>query len=341
MFTLENIIDSKAGREIKRAIAVKMVSQGFLVKDICELLDVSAAFVSKWKRIYEEQGAKGLHLRYQGSTGFLTPHQRGEVILHLKNQTHFSVDELRDFIERRYGVVYQSKQSYYDLLKAAGISWHRTEPVNPKRDEAKVLQKREEIKSILHAREAEIKSGEVIVFMEDECHLLSGDTSGYVWGRRNERLAVPIQNAKERQTYYGVIDGYHRAFILQPSTAGNGKNTIALLEHLQQLHEGKKLILIWDGASYHRSSEIKAYLAKVNEGLEEKNWKVTCLRFATNAPDQNPVEDIWLRGKNFLRKHFYENKTFSQVKNSFFDFLNQQIFNFKKLEWYLEIPQII
>ena len=29
MFTLENIIDSKAGREIKRAIAVKMVSQGF------------------------------------------------------------------------------------------------------------------------------------------------------------------------------------------------------------------------------------------------------------------------------------------------------------------------
>jgi len=79
----------------------------------------------------------------------------------------------------------------------------------------------------------------------------------------------------------------------------------------------------------------------VNEGLEEKNWKVTCLRFATNAPDQNPVEDIWLRGKNFLRKHFYENKTFSQVKNSFFDFLNQQIFNFKKLEWYLKIPQII
>jgi putative transposase len=238
-------------------------------------------------------------------------------------------------------VVYQSKQSYYDLLKAAGISWHRTEPVNPKRDEAKVLQKREEIKSILHAREAEIKSGEVIVFMEDECHLLSGDTSGYVWGRRNERIEVPVQNAKERQTYYGVIDGYHREFILQPATAGNGKNTIALIEHLQQRHEGKKLILIWDGASYHRSSEIKAYLAKVNEGLEEKNWKVTCIRFATNAPDQHPVEDIWLRGKNFLRRHFYENKTFSQVKNSFFNFLNQQIFNFKKLEWYLEIPQII
>jgi transposase len=62
MFTLENIIDSKAGREIKRAIAVKMVSQGFLVKDICELLDVSDAFVSKWKRIYEELRCKRVTL---------------------------------------------------------------------------------------------------------------------------------------------------------------------------------------------------------------------------------------------------------------------------------------
>ncbi|MCK7580919.1 MAG: helix-turn-helix domain-containing protein [Chromatiales bacterium] len=93
MFTLEGIIDSKAGREIKRAIAVKMVSQGFLTTDICDLLDVSDSFVSKWKTIYEEQGAKGLLLHYKGSQGFLTPHQRGEVILHLKNQTHFSVEE--------------------------------------------------------------------------------------------------------------------------------------------------------------------------------------------------------------------------------------------------------
>ena len=39
----------------------------------------------------------------------------------------------------------------------------------------------------------------------------------------------------------------------------------------------------------------RAYLNKVNQGLEEKDWKVTCLLFATNAPDQNPVEDVWLQ----------------------------------------------
>ena len=67
----------------------------------------------------------------------MTESQRNQIIFHLKDQPHYSVEELRDPIERRYGVVYQSKQSYYDLLKEAGLSWHRTQAANPKREEIK------------------------------------------------------------------------------------------------------------------------------------------------------------------------------------------------------------
>lgn len=69
--------------------------------------------------------------------------------------------------------------------------------------------------------------------------------------------------------------------------------------------------------------------------------QVTCLVFAPHAPDQNPVEDVWLRGKNFLRRHFYENKTFNQVRDCFVQFLNKQVFDFKKIEWYLEELQAV
>ena len=99
------------------------------------------------------------------------------------------------------------------------------------------------------------------------------------------------------------------------------------------------MILIWDRASYHCSEAVQTYLTEVPQGLEEKNWNVTCLLFAPNAPDQNPVEDGWLQGKSFLRRHFYENKTFPQVKQSFLNFLNKKIFNFEKSKWYLEITQ--
>lgn len=63
-----------------------------------------------------------------------------------------------------------------------------------------------------------------------------------------------------------------------------------------------------------------------------KDWKITCLLFAPNAPEQNLVEDVWLRGKNHLRKHFYEKKTFQQVKNCFCNFINKQIFSFSKMD---------
>lgn len=126
-----------------------------------------------------------------------------------------------------------------------------------------------------------------------------------------------------------------------PYNKGDGKNTVLFMQHLQALHPNKKLIIIWDGASYHRGEKVQAYLNEINQDLEEKNWKVTCLLFAPNAPDQNPVEDVWLRGKNFLRKHFYENKSFQQVKKCFINFLNKKIFDFNKLEWYLEIPQAV
>ena len=56
------------------------------------------------------------------------------------------MEAVRDYIEERYGVVYHSKQSYYELLEAGGMSYHRSEKSNPKRDEGQVLARREEIK---------------------------------------------------------------------------------------------------------------------------------------------------------------------------------------------------
>ena len=246
---------------------------------------------------------------------------------------------MKDYIERHYGVVYQSRQSYYDFLKEAGFSWHRSQAMNPKHNETEVLLKQEEIKTQLEACQAKIVSGEVIVLIEDECHLIWRDTLGYIWGWCNERTEAPIQNVKQRQTYYGVLNLYDQKFILNPYASGNGKNTIEFIKYLQRLYPDKKLIIIWDGATYHHSKEMRAYLNQVNQGLEEKDWKITCIILAPNAPEQNPVEDVWLAGKNFLRKHFYENNTFYKVKMSFLNFLNNKVFNLGKRGWYMNIPQ--
>ena len=70
-----------------------------------------------------------------------------------------SVEAVRDYVEERYGVVYHAKQSYYELLDAGGMSYHRSEQSNPKRDEAQILARREEIKKTWH-RTGKLSSGE-------------------------------------------------------------------------------------------------------------------------------------------------------------------------------------
>ena len=64
------------------------------------------------------------------------------------------------------------------MLKEAGLRWHQTQAINPERDEGQVLLKREEIKKKLEEHQDEIVTGQLVVFAEDECHLLSGDTTG-------------------------------------------------------------------------------------------------------------------------------------------------------------------
>lgn len=170
--------------------------------------------------------------------------------------------------------------------------------------------------------------------IEDECHVLWGDTLGFIWGRRNEKIEVPITNEKERQTYYGAINLATKDMHITPFDAGNGLNTVAYVKELQALYPQAKLLLIWDRASYHTYGKMHAYLQDINEGLDERDWTITCELFAPSAPEQNPIEDVWLKGKQFLRKYFYKHTTFSQVKTAFFNFLQSEKFDFPKLNMY-------
>ncbi len=142
----ETINQSKEVREVRRALCVKMALSDIPTSQICEVLNVSQPFVSKWRMKYEAEGASALLLGYQGSASYLKAEQRAEVLRWIGSQETIKVEEVRDYIQERYGVVYQSKQSLYELLQEAGMSYHKSEKRNPKRDEEQVLEKREEIK---------------------------------------------------------------------------------------------------------------------------------------------------------------------------------------------------
>jgi putative transposase len=133
-------------RELKRALSVKLGEEGMTTEAIGAVLQVTPRAVRKGLQRYEWEGVDGLHVRYRGSESYLSVEQRQEIEDWLGAHETITVEEVRDELEARHGIVYQSKQSYYDLLDASGWSYHRTEKGNPKRDQAQGLERREEIK---------------------------------------------------------------------------------------------------------------------------------------------------------------------------------------------------
>jgi hypothetical protein len=73
------------------------------------------------------------------------------------------------------------------------------------------------------------------------------------------------------------------------------------------------------------------YLLSIKAGAPPEEWQVTCLLFAPNAPELNPVEDIWLFAKRFIHICYYLFKSFDMVKSLFVEILYSAFFSFPKL----------
>ena len=136
LLEIENFLASNPDPgELKRAASIRILIEGIRRETIQKILGVSSPFISKWKINYALHGIEGLRLNHQGSRGQLKPEERAEIIQWLTNKNHWNLSELSNYIAERYQIEFQSKTSYYQLFKAAGISWKKSQKKNPKRDE--------------------------------------------------------------------------------------------------------------------------------------------------------------------------------------------------------------
>ncbi|MEG4198928.1 hypothetical protein [Microcoleus sp. Pol12A5] len=61
-----------------------------------------------------------------------------------------------------------------------------------------------------------------------------GDIVGEGWGKSKERVEIPINNYKDRQTYYGALNLLEPDLIVAKYSRGNGENTVKVVENLQK-----------------------------------------------------------------------------------------------------------
>ncbi len=216
--------ERRDGRELKRGLAVKLSLEKYSYHQIQSIVDVSIGFISKWKKAFLAQGVEGLTLGYKGAKPSLNQQEKAAVINWLKSKDNWNLRELQNYLKVNYQIEFKAKRSYYKLFKAAGISWKKSQKKNPKKDPQKVEEKRKEITQLLQDWQKEISQGTLSVFIIDECHLLWGDICpkgyrfayGYVWGRTDERVEVPMTNERYKQTYFGALDYHPLEFLVKP-----------------------------------------------------------------------------------------------------------------------------
>lgn len=142
MNNLTQLIQSNPdSRELKRALAVQMSQQNYPYRQIQQTLQVSLGFISKWNHAYASKGVEGLRLAYGGSQGYLSATQKQDLFKELNNQDTWEIEEVMELIEERYGVLFQSKQSYYALMHQAKLSWKKSQATHPSKDDEQIAQK--------------------------------------------------------------------------------------------------------------------------------------------------------------------------------------------------------
>jgi putative transposase len=140
-------------REARKALAVKLVYLDYLYEEIQTILDVSLGSITGWKQAYEQHGIDGLRLNYKGRKSYLSAEQRAEVLSWLQTKDVWELGELEYKLAFEYDVTYESKQSYYELFEAAGISWKKTTKLNPKTNPDAVAEKKKRLKHCWHCTE--------------------------------------------------------------------------------------------------------------------------------------------------------------------------------------------
>lgn len=67
-----------------------------------------------------------------------------------------------------------------------------------------------------------------------------------------------------------------------------------LKEMSKEIDEGVHVVLIWDGAGYHRSGEL------------EMPKNITAIKLPPYSPELNPIENLW----HYLRSHHWSNQKY-------------------------------
>src|SRR3954449_8138059 len=166
--------------------------------------------------------------------------------------------------------------------RGSKLSWKQAKKLlgraNPERRQAFV----EQVQSVLEGAQ---RDQHLVVFL-DEAHIHQDADLGYGWATRGERFFVASSSPglSARVSFYGLYLYNEGQVRLWPFPRANGDHTIEVLRRLRAEWPDRKLIVLWDGAPYHRAQAVREAARALD---------IRLMPLPGYSPDLMPVEALW------------------------------------------------
>jgi transposase len=314
-------------KEVRRAQSILLLNDEYDYLTIEDITQFKERAVLVFRQRYLRDGLKGIiHKRKGSPKRLLNREQRAEIIKILKETSpkdngysaaFWTTTILAHMIKEKYGVEYKTKRPFYLLFEDAKFTFHKPGKVYEKRDEEKVKIWKNEVTPII--KEA-FDNPNTVILCEDEMILSSQTTFQKIWLKKGEYPKIEVSNTKVNRSIYGFLNmkiGRCHSFVRERQ---NMLITTEILKEIRFLYPGKKILLIWDGAGWHRGSVVQDFVKEDNN--------IQIVYFPPYSPEENPQEHVWKKARSMVT----HNTFISDIKDAammFSEFLNVSHFPYK------------
>jgi transposase len=174
------------------------------------------------------------------------------------------------------------RETIRTALHRRKLSWKKAKKLlgraDPERRQAFV----EQLQSVLAGAQ---RDRHRVVYV-DEAHIHQDADLGYGWAERGQRLWVASRSPglSARVSFYGLSLDNEGQVRLWPYPRANGEHTVEVLQRLRAEAPDRKLIVLWDGAPYHRAQIVRA---------AARTLDIELMPLPGYSPDLMPVEELW------------------------------------------------
>ena len=228
----------------------------------------------------------------------------------------WDVPTLKDYVSTTFGVIYESPESYYFILRFSGLSFKYPDTFDLKRNEALI---KERMKAIAAELAPLLTDESWEVFASDEVRMDQEALIRKCWLKKGKRTIIKVDRKKQSQSYIGFLNQKNYQCHLYEMPWQNSEEVLKAMEQFLKEYPNKKICIVWDNAAFHRSKAIRERLAK--GGLLER---VHLIAMPPYAPDNNPIEHVWNTAKQAVAN--IQQDTFEATKEAFGDFVASRLF---------------